>query len=146
MKKRLPAEAVAFVRDGSLEIVSEDEAKKTVEFHVPSRRRTHKGYITSWSVVWIHPDFNAEFCHYHDEKRGDLPNFYAPKDTTDVGNEFISGRNTVEDLVAWLASRSPSREASTRVGGRGRRHRTEFHSENSRYPYDSYGASAASPQ
>ena len=61
------AEVMAFVRDGFLAVVSEDEAKKTVEFHVPSKRRTDdEGRITSWSVVWIDPDFNVQFCHYYD--------------------------------------------------------------------------------
>ena len=102
-KFKIPAEVMAFVRDGFLEVVSEDEARKTVEFHVPSKRRTDdEGRITSWSVVWIHPDFNAEFCQYYDEEPGDLPNFYAQKDTTDLGDEPVDGLDTVEDLVGWL--------------------------------------------
>lgn len=102
-KYNIPDEVMAFVLDGFLEVVSENEAEKTVEFHVPSKRQTDdEGRITSWSVVWIHPDFNAEFCHYYDEKPGDLPNFYVLKDTTDVGDEQVDGLDTVEDLVAWL--------------------------------------------
>lgn len=89
-----------FVRDGFLEVVSEDEAKKTVEFHVPSKRRTDdEGRITSWSVVWSCPDFNADFCYSYDEKPGDQPHFCALKDTTDVDDEFVNGWDTAEDLV-----------------------------------------------
>ena len=72
-KYKIPAEVMAFVRDGFLEVVSEDEAKKTVEFPIPSRRRTHEGCVTSWSVVRIHPDFNGEFCDYYDKEPGDVP-------------------------------------------------------------------------
>ncbi len=44
-KYKIPAEVMAFVHDGFLEVVSGDEAKKTVEFHIPSRpgRRTTEG-------------------------------------------------------------------------------------------------------
>jgi hypothetical protein len=102
-KYKIPAQVMEFVTDGFLEVVLEDEAKKTVEFHIPSKRRKDdEERITSYSVVWIHPDFNAEFCHYYDEKPGDLPNFYALEDTTDVGDEPIDGLDTVDDLVGWL--------------------------------------------
>ena len=49
------------------------------------------GCITTYSVIWIHPDFNAEYCHYYDQVPGDLPNFYAEEDTTDVGSDSIDG-------------------------------------------------------
>ncbi len=99
----IPDEVMTFVRDGILEIVSEDEAKKTVEFHIPSQRRTDdQGRVTTFSVVWIHPDYNAKYCHYFDKTPGDLPNFYALEDTTNVGDELVDGLNTVDDLVAWI--------------------------------------------
>lgn len=102
-KYKIPAEVMEFVRDGFLEVVAEDEAENTVEFHIPSKRWTDPaGNITSYSVTWIHPDFNTEFCHYYDEKPGDLPNFYAMKDTTDIGDELVDGLDTVDDLVGWL--------------------------------------------
>ena len=103
-KYKIPAEVMEFVHDGFLEIVSEDEATKTVEFHIPSKRQTDDdGRITTYSVVWTHPDFNAEFCHYYDEKPGDLPNFYVEKDTTDVGDEPVDEMESVENLAGWLA-------------------------------------------
>lgn len=102
-KYKIPAEVMAFVNDGFLEIVSENEAEKTVEFHIPSQRRTDtEGRITSWSIVWIHPDFNAQFCRYYDKEPGDLPNFHVVEDTTDIGDELVDGLNTVAELVEWL--------------------------------------------
>ena len=98
-KYKIPAEVMAFVRNSFLEVVSENEAEKTVEFHVPSKRHEDD---EGRSVVWIHPDFTAEFCHYYDEKPGDLPNFYVEKDTTDFGGELVEDVDTVEDLVRWL--------------------------------------------
>ena len=103
LKYQIPAEVMAFVNDGFLVFLAEDEAKKTVEFQIPSKRTTDKeGRITSYSVIWIHPEFNAEFCHYYDERPGDLPNFYAEEDTSDVGSDQIDRLESVEDLVGWL--------------------------------------------
>ena len=36
---KIPAEVMALVRNGFLEVINEDEAQKTVEFHIPSRRQ-----------------------------------------------------------------------------------------------------------
>ena len=101
-KYNIPAEVMAFVNEGFLVFVAEDEATKTVEFHIPSKRQTDdEGRITSYSVTWIHPDFNAQFCRCYDGKPGDLPNFYAEKDTTDIGDEPLGEMESVDDLVAW---------------------------------------------
>ena len=103
-KYDIPADIMAFVKSGFLEVVSEDEATKTVEFHIPSKRATDdEGRLASYSVIWIHPDFNAEFCHYYDQRPGDLPNFFAEEDTTDVGSDLVDGLESVDDLVGWLA-------------------------------------------
>jgi hypothetical protein len=100
----IPAELMAFVADGFLEVLSENEAEKTIEFHLPSKRRTDvEGRITTYSLTWIHPDFNDRFCHYYFEHPGDSPNFYVTEDTTDVGDEQLD-LETVDDLVAWLES------------------------------------------
>ena len=40
---------------------------------------------TTPGLVWIHPEFNAQFCHYYDEKPGDLANFYLFKETRSWG-------------------------------------------------------------
>ncbi|MBI3462007.1 MAG: hypothetical protein HY000_02965 [Planctomycetes bacterium] len=102
-KYALPDELSSFVDDGFLEVVSEDEDRKTIEFHIPSKRVTDtEGRVTSYSLTWIHPAYNEQFCHSYAEKPGDLPNFYVLEDTTDVGDEQIDGLHTVADLVAWL--------------------------------------------
>jgi hypothetical protein len=102
-KYAMPQELLTFVESGFLEVVSEDEAKRTVEFHIPAKRSTDRqGRITSYSVVWIHPNYNADFCHFYNKTPGDLPNFYAEQDTTDVGSDQIDGLDTVDDLVEWL--------------------------------------------
>lgn len=102
VKYKIPAEVVVFVDKGFLVVLAEDEATKTIEFHIPSKRQTDdEGRITTYSVVWTHPDFNAEFGHYYDEKSGATPNFYAEIDTTDVGSDLID-MESVDDLVGWL--------------------------------------------
>jgi len=46
---------------------------KTVEFHLPSKRHTNiQEAITTYGLTWIHPDFNARFCHDCHETPGDL--------------------------------------------------------------------------
>ena len=102
VKYEIPPEVMVFVNEGFLEVVSEDEATKTVEFHIPSKRQTDdEGRITTYSVTWTHPDFNAEFGHYYDENSDDNPNFYAEIDTTDVGSDLVD-MESVDDLVGWL--------------------------------------------
>lgn len=102
-KYQIPDELMAFVNDGFLEILSEREAEKTIEFHVPSKRTVDPdGRITTYSVTWIHPDFNDQFCHYYPKQPGDLPNFYVTEDTTDLGDEQVDGLDSVSDLVDWL--------------------------------------------
>lgn len=102
-KYAIPPEVMMFVDEAFLEVVSEDEAQKTVEFHVPARRwEDGEGRVTSYSLTWIHPAFNAEFCAYFDEKPGDLPNFHVTEDTTDIGDEIVDDIRSVDDLVWWL--------------------------------------------
>lgn len=98
----IPENVMRFVRDGFLEVLSENPDEKTVEFHIPAARRTDtEGRITTCSVVWIHPAFNAQFCHYYEQTPGDLPNFYVREDTTDVGDEDLE-IHSVDELEAWL--------------------------------------------
>jgi len=101
-KYKIPDEIMAFVNKGVLVLLAEDEARKTVEFHVPSKRWTNPaGHITTYSVVWIHPDFNTEFCHYYVQKPGDMPNFHVQIDT-DGSDDEVEDMDTVDDLAAWL--------------------------------------------
>jgi hypothetical protein len=98
----IPPEVMEFVDSGFLELLGEDDAKKTVEFHMPSLRwEDENRRITAFSLTWIHPDFNATFCHYYHETPGDEPNFYVTKDTSESGDEILD-LNDVDELVAWL--------------------------------------------
>ena len=100
---RIPNELVPFIDDGFLAVVTHDWDEKCVEFHLPSKTAIDtEGRVTSYSVYWIHPDFNRECCHFFDSEPGDLPHFYAVKDTTDLGSDLIDGIETVEDLADWL--------------------------------------------
>lgn len=99
----LPPELVRLIDSGTLQILEADEAKKTIEFHLPHlRRRDLNGRITTVSVTWIHPAFNAEFCHYYEQTPGDGPNFYVTVDTDEVGDELLD-LESVEQLLEWIA-------------------------------------------
>jgi hypothetical protein len=101
-KYGIPLEIMAFIDSGFLELLAETEEEKTVSFHVPARRTVDgEGRITTYSIIWIHPDHNEQFCHFYLEKPGDLVNFYVFQGTTDVGDEQID-LNSVDELVAWL--------------------------------------------
>lgn len=101
-KYGIPREIMAWIDSGFLELLVEKEGEKTVEFHVPARRTVDaEGRATTYSVIWIHPDYNEQFCHYYLENPGDLANFYVFRDTTDVGDEQLD-LNSVDELVAWL--------------------------------------------
>ena len=99
----VPPEILAFVDAGFLEVLAETPDEKTVEFHIPSKRHTDiEGTIYAYNLTWIHPDFNARFCHFYHETPGDLPNFYVRQDTSVYGDEIIRDLETVDDLVCWL--------------------------------------------
>jgi hypothetical protein len=102
-KYALPRELDNFIDEGFLRVLVENEAERTVRFHIPSKGVIDtRDRLTSYEVFWIHPEFNAELCHYYLDQPGDLPNFWALEDTTDVGDTFIDDLETVDDLVAWL--------------------------------------------
>ena len=104
-KYRLPPELKSFVDEGFLVPTTENWEEKFVEFHLPSKVVTDtEGRITSFSVFWIHPDFNREFCHYFDEQPGDLSNFYVVEDTTDLRHDLVDKIETMKDLIGWLES------------------------------------------
>ena len=104
-KYQIPSELVPFIDDGFLVVVIHDWAEKYVEFCLPSKTIIDTNRrVTSYSVYWIHPDFNEECCHYFEREPGDLPHFYAIKDTTDLGSDPIDGIETVDDLADWLQS------------------------------------------
>lgn len=115
-KYKIPAEIMAFVNDGFLVVLSEDESTKTVEFHIPTQARIdRKGRFESYSVFWIHPDFNAQFCRYYDNTPGDMPNFDAVVEITDVGSEPVEGLDTVDDLEYWLSELADQASEPTNI-------------------------------
>jgi hypothetical protein len=98
----VPPEVMAFVDGGFLKVLAEAPDEKTVEFHIPSKRTTDtRGTISVCNLTWIHPDFNARFCHFYHETPGDLPNFYATQRSSDYADEHID-LETLDDLVCWL--------------------------------------------
>jgi len=103
-KYGVPPEVMQFVDDGSLELLREDESKKTITFHMPSLRYTNeKRRTTTFTLTWIHPGFNEQFCHYYNEQPGDAENFYIRCDTDDVGDELLDVGESLEDLEYWVA-------------------------------------------
>jgi hypothetical protein len=74
----LPADLETLIDTGVLEISRADDATKTLRLVVPSlRQKDRKGRIKIVTITWIHPDYNAQFCHYYHLAPGDLPNFYV---------------------------------------------------------------------
>ena len=104
-KYRVPDELVPFIDDGFLVPLSENWDDKCLKFHLPTKIVVNtRGRFTSYTVFWIHPDFNAECCDFYDEQPGDQPNFYVVEEITDVGDQYIENLDTLDDLVDWLAS------------------------------------------
>lgn len=98
----MPDELRQFVDDGFLIVVLKKPEEKTVTFAIPSLSyRDENGIETDFTLDWIHPDFNAQFCHYYHEKPGDLANFYLKKESRDLGDDDID-IESLDDLIAWL--------------------------------------------
>jgi len=105
----IPAELTAFIDSGFIQLLAENEAEKTVRFDIPALAWTDdQDRDTTFTLLWIHPEFNAQFCHYYDEKPGDLANFYVFKETTDLGDEWLD-INDLDGLLDWLGERQASR-------------------------------------
>jgi hypothetical protein len=70
----IPAELSSFIDDGVLVPVSETPDEKTLTLAVPSLDyQDENGTESLFSLTWIHPDFNEQFCHSYNETPGDLP-------------------------------------------------------------------------
>jgi len=109
-KYEIPTDLDKFIDAGFLEFLSENEAEKTIRFHIPSIAWTDdKDRDTTFTLVWIHPKFNDQFCHYYDEKPGDMANFFVSKETTDLGDDLLDDLETLDELVGWLEERQESR-------------------------------------
>jgi hypothetical protein len=107
-----------FIDRGFVVLSHEDFAEKTVYFHVPSRSTVdQQDRETSYSVMWIHPDFNEQFFQTYFEKPGDAPNFEVVVDTEHVGPEYLDIQ-TIDELVCWLVDLSNSgyRDGTMREG------------------------------
>jgi hypothetical protein len=99
----LPPGIDRLVDRGFLELSMEQPDEMTVYFRIPSMQSTdHRGRITAYCLTWIHPDHNAEFCHYFDEMPDDLPNFFAEVCKSEGPSDMIDDLDTVDDLEAWL--------------------------------------------
>ena len=99
----LPPGIDRLVDRGFLELSMEQPDEMTVYFHIPSMQSTdHRGRITAYCLTWIHPDHNAEFCHYFDETPGDLPNFFFEVCNSEGPSKIIDNLETVDDLETLL--------------------------------------------
>lgn len=99
----VPDELMAHVRSGVLQVLSLYPAERTVTFDHPKLRHTDRsGRLNSCVVVLIHPNFNAEFCHYYDKVPGDLPNFMVTEPTEGDRDEE-SDAEELDDLLGWLS-------------------------------------------
>lgn len=106
---KVPPELQRFVDSGFVQLLCEKPEEKTVEFHIPNLLYTDENdRSTSFSIIWIHPDFNEQFCHYYDEKPGDLTNFYVLKQTDEVGDDWLDIED-LDGLLDWLGERQASR-------------------------------------
>ena len=101
----VPAELKRFVDAGFLVVVFEKPDERTVTFGIPGLAYTDANNVeTYFTLDWIHPDFNAQFCHYFREKPGDLANFYLTRACRERGDDLIDVES-LDDLVAWLSER-----------------------------------------
>ena len=102
----IPSDLDTDIDDGFLELIAEKPDEKTVEFHIPSQRWSDdKGSIASYSVIWINPPHNAEFCHFFVETRGDLPNFYVSREFSRCRCR-VHRRSRFRRRLGWLAERA----------------------------------------
>ena len=97
------------VASALLDVLTECPDEKTVEFHIPSKASgDHRGRVTGYRIVWIHPKHNPEFCHYLHDSRGDLPNFYVEVCKSDGPSEILDDLETEDDLSYWLEEFQPT--------------------------------------
>jgi hypothetical protein len=62
----------------------------------------HRRRITAYRIVWIHPDYNAQSCHYYEDTPGDLPNFDVELQNSEGPSETIDALVSADDLSVWL--------------------------------------------
>jgi hypothetical protein len=102
----LPADLEMLIDTGVLAITREDDATKTLRLVVPSLwQKDRKGRIKIVSITWIHPDYNAQFCHYYHLAPGDLPNFYVAEENSEGPDEPLDV-NDLDELLDFLSDPS----------------------------------------
>lgn len=104
-KYGVPAELKRFVDAGFLVVAFERPEERIVTFGIPGLASTDANDVeTYFTLDWIHPDFNGQFCHYFREKPGDLANFSLKRACRERGDDLIDVES-LEDLIAWLSER-----------------------------------------
>jgi hypothetical protein len=99
----IPDELASFIDAGFLVPLSEKPEEKTVAFGIPSLRyEDENGAEHVFTLTWIHPDFNKDFCHFYEETPGDLANFFIEKETRNGPSEQVEDLESMDDLIAWL--------------------------------------------
>ena len=105
----IPAELREFVDAGFLVVAFEKPEERTVTFGIPSLAYTDENDVDTYVTLdWIHPNFNAQFCHYFHEKPGDVANFYLTEACRERGDELMDVES-LDDLIAWLADKQHRR-------------------------------------
>jgi hypothetical protein len=106
---KVPHELSTFIDDGFLVPLTPTPEEKTIAFDIPSMGyQDEQDNDYSFTLVWIHPDFNKEFCHLYNEMPGDLPNFYVKKESRNTPEEYID-LDSLDDLIAWLEDKKERR-------------------------------------
>jgi hypothetical protein len=100
----IPAELLPWIDSGILVPLPHPKLdERTVKFNIPKLAyEDEKGRDFFFTLVWIHPDYNAEFCHYYTCTPGDDPNFYIVKETRNDSDEHVDDLESFDDLIAWL--------------------------------------------
>jgi hypothetical protein len=99
----VPDDLISLVDEGFLKISTVDEDERTIYFTIPSKQVDFtRDHIMIYPLVWIHPDFNDQFCHFYIAEPGDLPNFFVERQYSDAAPEAVDGLDSVDELISWL--------------------------------------------
>lgn len=99
----IPAELSEYIDSGFLLPLPPRPEEKTAKFDIPSLQYDdERGNEYFFTLTWIHPDHNKEFCHFYDETPGDLPNFFIEKETRNAASDMVEDLESLDDLIAWL--------------------------------------------
>lgn len=107
----IPTEVMRYVEVGLLQILREDEAQRTVEFHLAllqSHNGNGNGHAATFALTWIHPEVKERFDPLYVNGSGELPNSFVTRNGVGSGDEEVDGLETVDDLLAWLGQHAVS--------------------------------------